>query len=451
LKKECGDIKENYNKRGAEIISLDQEIDKLKNEIKNLNNEKNNFMKKIVEMEDEITTLENFNRQLECRGYDFECKFYSTLEEKLLNDKEYEHYISDKNDMIERLTFDIEEIRREIDTKDDIIRKLKRQMEVKEVKTSIFNNLYEESSDNNNINLTPIMKNRNSDNRFSKALLNVENLENLNKDCKNGFENISRMSLNAQQMNLSNKNSQNKLENKNNDSFNNDNNGTSIINIISNNNNINNNNNNNNYLSVSNINNENANNEHNISEINEQNKSNIFNSKNSKTYAKDDFHDLNVQAISAKIDDVLNNSLKDYNLNLLDKSLNINNNERNSSITNNNTPVNNKLNSSNDENEEKEFIKQIIDQEVKNILENRRLFILSTLTQENFSFDFANSKIQNASFDLSNNIKKKIPNKAKIIENIDEILLKIQARREKVLNQKKLMMNKLEKMGIKIF
>ena len=118
--------------------------------------------------------------------------------------------------------------------------------------------------------------------------------------------------------------------------------------------------------------------------------------------------------------------------------------------SNNNTPVNNKLNNSNDENEEKEFIKQIIDQEVKNILENRKLFILSTLTQENFSFDLANSKILNAA-ELSINNKKKIPNKAKIIENIDEILLKIQARREKVLNQKKLMINKLEKMGIKIF
>lgn len=403
-------------------------------------------------MENELTTLENMNRQLECRGFDFECKFYNTLEEKLLNDKEYEQYLSDKNDMIERLNFDLEEIRREVDTKDVIIRKLKKQREAKEIKTSIFNNLDDESSDNN-INLTPIVNNRNSDMRISKALFNVENLDNfngnnVNKDSNNENDGVSRKDSYTEQKNLSKRNSkanlENKIDNRNgsinkdNKSINNENNlnfnnNTSILNLKSN--------------SIIN----NINNEQNISEINDHNKSNIFNSKTSKIYAKEDIHDLNVQAISAKIDDVLNNSLKEYNLNLLDKSLNNNNNnnERNNN-TNNNTPVNNKLNNSNDENEEKEFIKQIIDQEVKNILENRKLFILSTLTQENFSFDFVHSKILNGS-DLTNVNKKKIPNKAKIIENIDEILLKIQARREKVLNQKKLMMNKLEKMGIKIF
>jgi len=145
--------------------------------------------------------------------------------------------------------------------------------------------------------------------------------------------------------------------------------------------------------------------------------------------------------------------LKEYPLNFLDKSLNnnhlnINSHDKSNNNTNNNTPLNNKLNNSNDENEEKEFIRQIIDQEVKNILENRKAFLLSTLTQENFSFDFVNVKMFNLN---ENSNKRKYPNKTKIIENIDEILLKIQARREKVLNQKKLMINKLEKMGIKIF
>ena len=111
------------------------------------------------------------------------------------------------------------------------------------------------------------------------------------------------------------------------------------------------------------------------------------------------------------------------------------------------------LNSS-DENEEKEFIRGIIDAEVKNILENRKEFILNTLAQENFSFDFISSNTNSNKMiipERDNSIKKKYPNKAKIIENIDDILIKIQNRREKVINQKKLMMGKLEKMGIKIF
>lgn len=391
-------------------------------------------------MENEITTLENMNRQLECRGFDFECKFYSTLEEKLLNDKEYEQYLNDKNDMIERLTFDLEEIRREVDTKDEIIRKLKRQIETKEIKTSIFNNMDEESSDNN-INFTPIAKNKNSDLRISKALLNIDNIDNLNgnlnkqTDVNEAF-NIKNTSIDR---NLSNKNSKSNLENNQHKRHmlkDNICNNTSIMNLNS----EENTNKNNNFLNVSN------NNEINISDNNDNNKSKFSNSKTSKILSKEDIPDLNVQAISAKIDDVLNCSLKEYNINILDKS--INNNERNIN-SNSNTPVNNKLNNSNDENEEKEFIKLIIDQEVKNILENRKVFILNTLTQENFSFDLANIKSVNAT-DLNNN-KKKIPNKTKIIENIDEILFKIQARREKVLNQKKLMINKLEKMGIKIF
>ena len=278
-------------------------------------------------MENEITTLENMNRQLECRGYDFECKFYSTLEEKLLNDKEYEQYISDKNDMIERLNFDLEEIRREIDTKDDIIRKLKRQIEKNEIKTSIFNNQDEDFSDNN-ISLTPIIKNRNSNTRISKALFNIENLENLNS---NNIENNN--------LNNLNRNSKNKLNNSNNNKSEK----AEYENNICNNSNFTINDKNN--LNKTNNNFENY----------ENNKSLILNSKQSKIYVEEDIHDLNINAISAKIDDVLNNSLKESPLHFLDKY--IINNERNSN-TNNNTPNvkessnNNKLNNSNDENEE---------------------------------------------------------------------------------------------------
>lgn len=410
-------------------------------------------MKKIVEMETEITQMENLNRQLECRGIDFECKFYSTLEEKLLNDKEYEQYINDKNDIIERLNFDLEEIKREVETKDEIIRKLKRQIEKNEVKTSIFINNEENFGDNNNATFTPFLNNRNSNARLSKALLNIDNFDNLNpKANKDKFNSNNEKEKNKEieKSNLD-KNSSGNIENNNNNSNNN----IDIQNNISDVNNINNNTslmkiNSNNNFNNSNTNNGISNN--NVSEeINENNKSNIFNSKNSKNMGKDDIQDLNIHTISEKIEDILNNSLKEFSSNFLDKSLINNKNIEKNNKSNNNTPINNKLNSSNDENEDKEYIRQIIDQEVKNILENRKTFILSTLTQENFSFDLVNLKILNT-LEVNNNVnRKKYPNKAKIIENIDEILLKIQARREKVLNQKKLMMNKLEKMGIKIF
>lgn len=94
--------------------------------------------------------------------------------------------------------------------------------------------------------------------------------------------------------------------------------------------------------------------------------------------------------------------------------------------------------------EENNFIKTKIDLELQNILDNRRNFIINTLTQENFSFDLVALK-QLASFNLKNN---QIPHKFN--ENIDLILSKIQERKEKVMKQKKVMQSKLEKIGIKI-
>jgi cell division protein FtsB len=113
-----------------------------------------------------------------------------------------------------------------------------------------------------------------------------------------------------------------------------------------------------------------------------------------------------------------------------------------------------------DENEEeKEFIKQKIDLEIKNILDTKRNFILNTLTQENFSFDINNNLITKTSpGEVKENSSKKTygdfrsnVQKARLNENLDDIISKIQARKEKVILQKKVMLSKLEKVGIKIF
>lgn len=370
-------------------------------------------------MENEITGLENMNRQLECRGTDYKNKFYSTLEEKLISDKEYEQYINDRNDIIERLTFELDEIKREVETKDEIIHKLKRQVENNEIKTSIFNNNEEDFSDNN-ISLTPLIHKRNSHTRLSKALLNIENLDNMNSNNNN----IKNEDKNPNNNDNSNSHNEYQDREKTKEKTNLNNNSINNLELNDNNKSLN--------LTL--------NNNHNTY-------NNILNSKNNKSnnnFNEDEIHELNIQAIAAKIDDVLNNS------HILDKSaFNQDKHLQNIVPQNKDNVNNNTVNNSLEENEEKEFIRQIIDQEVKNILENRKAFILNTLTQENFSFDLINTK--SSMIGLDNNIKKKLPNKAKIIENIDDILVKIQARREKVLMQKKLMINKLEKMGIKIF
>jgi hypothetical protein len=104
--------------------------------------------------------------------------------------------------------------------------------------------------------------------------------------------------------------------------------------------------------------------------------------------------------------------------------------------------------------------------EIKNILDARRNFIISTLAQENFSFDVTgvainlNKSVGEGNDNYSNNreynnkSKMKLTankNNFRLAENIDEILNKIQQRKDKVIMQKKIMQTKLEKIGLKMF
>lgn len=95
-----------------------------------------------------------------------------------------------------------------------------------------------------------------------------------------------------------------------------------------------------------------------------------------------------------------------------------------------------------DDEDEKEFLMQKIQMEVKNNLENRRNFVLKTLNTENFSFDVL-------SLDGPNK-KNKVKKALEINDTINEVLGKIRDRKDKVMTQKRLMQAKFEKLGIKI-
>jgi hypothetical protein len=118
-----------------------------------------------------------------------------------------------------------------------------------------------------------------------------------------------------------------------------------------------------------------------------------------------------------------------------DKLVKMSNDEETIDINKNNESDVNLSDKKEDEGDDKEFIREKIDAEIRNILDNRKNFILNTLAMENFSFDVGVSE-----------------NKGKVrnIKIVDEMLSKIQMRKEKLLNQKKLMQVKLEKIGIKI-
>jgi len=88
--------------------------------------------------------------------------------------------------------------------------------------------------------------------------------------------------------------------------------------------------------------------------------------------------------------------------------------------------------------------------EIQNILDNRKVFMQQALIQENFSFDFISNKI-NSNLIQSPNKNLKNMNKEKLLKNIDDMLSKIQERKEKIISTKKLINSKIDKIGLKIF
>lgn len=99
--------------------------------------------------------------------------------------------------------------------------------------------------------------------------------------------------------------------------------------------------------------------------------------------------------------------------------------------------------------DEREFIRNKIEMEIQNILDNRKVFMQQALIQENFSFDFLSNKINNNVISPYQNIKNM--NKEKLLKNIDDMLNKIQERKEKITAQKNVIETKMDKVRLKIF
>lgn len=91
---------------------------------------------------------------------------------------------------------------------------------------------------------------------------------------------------------------------------------------------------------------------------------------------------------------------------------------------------------------EHEFLIQKLQNEVKNILENRKTYVLASLSEESFAFDVINIEGPNK--------LGKIKTAVQVNEAIDEVLMKIRERKDKVITQKRLLQAKFEKLGIKI-
>lgn len=100
--------------------------------------------------------------------------------------------------------------------------------------------------------------------------------------------------------------------------------------------------------------------------------------------------------------------------------------------------LNNNTNGSGDNDDEKDFLQKKLAMELTNILEERRNYIMNTMMTENFAFDIiANERGESKS---SNKLQE-----MKLIKNIDEILLKIQQKKEKMIKHKNFLMTKYEK------
>lgn len=91
---------------------------------------------------------------------------------------------------------------------------------------------------------------------------------------------------------------------------------------------------------------------------------------------------------------------------------------------------------------EHEYLIQKLQNEVKNILENRKTYLLTSLSEESFAFDVINIEGPNK--------LGKIKTAVQVNEAIDEVLMKIRERKDKVITQKRLLQAKFEKLGIKI-
>jgi hypothetical protein len=445
FEEELSKLKEKNNEKSKEIQYLEKQTDSLKVELEKSKQDKLLVDKKLVSYENEREDFMNKTRDLECYLEDLQYKHNAALEENVILQNENEACKLEYEESIQRLKDELEDAKNEIVSKEKVINRMTMHRDfllktAYNMQDDISGNIINPKSyqslkcfSTKNVQIvTPVNKNMKIPEKFmqtySKSFMNIK---------KEGETNMS--------TNIKDPNQENRISHKDEDE----------------------------------------------PEVNHHNLEDLLNDsheeqRSSKKKSSENFSKqikLNKRT-SIDVGDNMENDPKGLpenntapkherkrseriSINGLEKFLN--RDQKSSSIILDSEKI------EDGDEEEKEFIRQRIDMEVKTILDARRNFLLNTLTHENFSFDVIGikEKILTTENDISatelrntysqelyqnklaaNKSKSKIAvmsNKnQRLVENIDEMLAKIQARKEKVILQKKTMQNKLEKIGIKI-
>lgn len=509
LMKEISKLKEDYLQykeknieKMKEIEFLENQAEKYKSSLEQVRVEKLNFEKKIILLENENNDYLNKARELECWAEELKNKLDAALEENIILHNENEATKCDMEEAIQRLQQELEESKNEITSKEKIINRMTMHRDfllktAYNVQDDLENNIIPNKSlqslrnsssgklnagnlgnlgNVGNIN-SIVNKNLKIPEKFmqtySKSFLSIdgdennnENLQNIQKsdnlDEKNLNQNLEKNdSCNGIALNTLNENEDNSI----NTSHLEEGNGLNInLNITS--------------TRKNTLTNKNENERENMNlspydkdkdTLNSQNTLNTINEANTTSNNNLRYKKLNsIDETNPDGDITLNNDNNLLNTTGIfegrSKKISVSGLEKFLKTDLKGSIVLNEgenLNMGNEDDEEREFIRQRIDMEIKTILDTRMNFLLNTLTQENFSFDLLNQNhnhndkqrslhVNGKIIDSNCQIVNKNVNTGKIIDNIDEMLAKIQARKEKVMLQKKAMQSKLERVGIKI-
>jgi hypothetical protein len=548
LKEDYLQYKEKNLEKMKEIEFLENQGEKLKQNLESSKNERVNLEKKIIFLENENNDYLNKARELECWADELKNKLDAALEENIILHNENEATKSEMEEAMQRLQEELEETKHEITSKEKIINRMTMHRDfllktAYNVQDDLNNNIISSKSLHSLKNsssgklqvVTPVNKNMKIPEKFmqtySKSFLNIEaeeeerekneqqeildNIEKEEKILNSKFENINvnddRISINQE----NDLNDGNDIEGLSSNGI--------ALNMLNEDDSRNN--------SKLDINGLNINLTH-PGEKNHQQFANNLKITESR-------EDLNISQIDRqsfvlnKLDSLAPDEEADQQRNHRFKKPNSVEGGDNLNPDNDNQGENPLLNTTglegtrskkisvhglekylkgdlkgsivindgdnlcigNEDDEEREFIRQRIDMEINTILDTRKNFLLNTLTQENFSFDlvnlnamsnlskqitFVDKKTASTNTSSKNFIKEREANNSvcvdsgsghdnlipgigkpkisftnplrnqKLVENIDEMLAKIHARKEKVLLQKKAMQTKLERVGIKI-
>ncbi len=446
LEEELSKLKEKNNEKSKEIQYLEKQTDSLKGELEKLKQEKIMVDRKVVAYENEKEDFINKTRDLECFLEDLQYKHNAALEENVILQNENEAFKLEYEESIQRLKDELEDTKNEVVSKEKVINRMTMHRDfllktAYNMQDDISGNIINPKSyqslkcfSTKNVQIvTPVNKNIKIPEKFmqtySKSFLSIKKEGDLNSS-----KNIKESSP-VQDLKMFNKEDGHEDLDMN----------------------------------------------HNLEDLlnDSQEEHKNTNKKSSENFSKHIKLNKRSSLDIGEIQGIDSKGLTENNIapkherkrserisiNGLEKFLN--RDQKSSSIILDSEKI------EDGDEEEKEFIRQRIDMEVKTILDARRNFLLNTLTHENFSFDvicikekILTTENDNSCTELKNTFSQELyqnkltQNKSKIavmsnknqrlVENIDDMLAKIHARKEKVILQKKTMQNKLEKIGIKI-